>query len=328
MSAENAQNTLTLIRPPGGWMRLNLSELWEYRELLYFFAWRDLKVRYKQALLGFTWAVIDPVLMTVVFTVIFSWLARMQTDGLPPWAFYLAGLVIWKFFASMVTLASNSLVQNSNMLTKIYFPRLLLPMSTVGVGLADFLLGFGVMLILLAFYRIMPAATSLFLPLLVVLTGATALGVSLLLAALNVRYRDIRNIVPFLVQVWMFVSVSFPFSRLPERWGIWRYLYGLNPMSGIVEMFRWCLLHNHMQPNPVETPLGSLTIPAVAEPGQQFSVRVLEDMSTVVSTSLPATGTVDPPLALLAVGLPVTIGLLLLGLFYFRRVENQFADII
>jgi lipopolysaccharide transport system permease protein len=328
MPSQTAALPITIIRPPGGWMALNLRELWDYRELLYFFAWRDFKVRYKQALLGMAWAVIDPVVNTVVFAVIFGGLAKMQTDGLPPLMFYLTGLVIWKFFSSTVTLASNSLVVNANMLTKIYFPRLLLPVSTSGVGLVDFGVALCALGALLLFYGAAPAFSAVFCIAVLGLAWATAMGVSLLLAALNVRYRDVRNVVPFLVQVWMYISVIVPFSRLPERWGAWRYLYGLNPMAGIVEMFRWCFLHNHMQPPPVQQPLGGHIIPELAQPGQSFAVGVGQDLATSVSTFVPATGAVDPPLVLLAVGLPVTAGLLLLGLFYFRRVENQFADII
>ena len=257
---ESPSEHITVIEPLRGWISIGVAELREFRELLYFFAWRDLKVRYKQTALGVAWAIIDPVVTTVVFTVIFGGLAGMQTDGLSPQLFYLTGLVIWKFVQSTITLGCNSLVANADMLTKIYFPRLLLPMSSTITGLVDFLVAFGALALLLLYYQVVPPATALLLPLVMLPAVATVLGVTLLLSALNVRYRDVRNVVPFLVQIWMYISVIVPFSELPERWGVWRYLYGLNPMAGIIEMFRWCLLHPYMTPAPVPAPMNLLLV--------------------------------------------------------------------
>lgn len=248
VSRTQQDTTVTVIRPRRGWLALDARELWQYRELFAFLVWRDLKVRYKQTLLGFAWAVIVPLATTLVFTILFGRLGGLPTDGLPQPVFYMAGLVIWRYFSTSVGTASNSLVGNQPLLTKVYFPRLIVPGSTVVTGLMDLLISFGILVLIMLYYDTLPAATSLLLPGLVGIAVGTALGAGLLFSALNVRYRDIHHLVPFLLQLWMYVTVIVPFSRIPESVGPWRYLYGLNPMAGVVEGFRWCLAHHQMPP--------------------------------------------------------------------------------
>jgi len=284
--ADLAAAPVTIIRPPKGWAGLDLAELWRYRELFGFLVWRDIKVRYKQTLLGFAWAILVPVSYTVVFTVFFGNMAKLPTDNLQKSVFYMAGLVIFKYFTTALSNCSNSLVGNQALLTKIYLPRLIIPGSTVIAGLVELAVAMAFLFVLMLYYHIIPALTSLLLPLLIAVAMGTALGVGLVFAALNVKYRDVRELVPFLTQLWMYCTVIVPFSRIPERLGAWRYLYGLNPMAGVVEGFRWCLAHHAMS------------------------------------------ATAEPPWRLLCVGTPVMAIVLFMGLYYFKRVERQFADII
>ncbi len=232
---------------------MDLPELWACRELLYFFCWRDFKVRYKQTLLGMTWAVLSPVGFTVIFVVIFGKLAKLPTDSLPQPIFYMTGLVVWGYFSKAFLATSQSLVTGGTLMTKVYFPRLLVPISTCVVGLVDFAIAFVVLVGLFLYFGIFPPLTSLLLPVLLLQALLTALGFGLIFGALNVRFRDVRNLVPFIIQFWMYASVVIPFSHVPQRYGPWRYLYGLNPIGGVVEGFRWCLT-SHLPNATVEPP--------------------------------------------------------------------------
>jgi lipopolysaccharide transport system permease protein len=231
---------ITRIRPTRGWVSLGLREVWEYRELLYFLTWRDVKVRYKQTALGATWAIIQPFMTMVAFSLFFGQLARIPSDGLPYPIFSYTALLPWGFFANALGQSSNSLVGSSNLISKVYFPRLVIPLSSVLSGVIDFAIAFIVLLGMMAFFWIAPTPAVALLPLFLLLALAVALGVGLWLSALNVQYRDVRYIVPFLTQFWLFITpVAYPSSLLPEPW---RTLYALNPMVGVVEGFRWALL--------------------------------------------------------------------------------------
>lgn len=238
-----------LIEPSKGWRSLNLKELWQYRELLYFLTWRDIKVRYTQTVLGAAWAIIQPFFTMVVFSLFFGKLAKMPSDGVPYPLFAFAALVPWTFFANGVTQASNSLVQSSNVLKKIYFPRLSVPIASVMGGAVDFLFAFLVLVAMMLVYGFAPTLNVLWLPFFLLLTFGTALGVGLWLAAINVQFRDVRYAVPFMIQFWLFATpIAYPSSLLSEPW---RTLYGLNPMVGVVEGFRWALLGNQSAPGPM-----------------------------------------------------------------------------
>ena len=237
------------IKPSRGWVLINLRELWEYRELLYFLTWRDVKVRYKQTVLGAAWAIIQPFFTMVVFSLFFGKLAKIPSDGVPYPIFSYAALVPWTFFAHGLTQSSNSLVGSANLIKKIYFPRLIVPLSSVLSGVVDFVLAFLVLLGMLFYYGIVPTSNLYLLPLFVLLALVTALGVGLWLSALNVEFRDVRYIVPFLVQFWLFSTpIAYPSSLLSEPW---RTLYGMNPMVGVVEGFRWALLGTNTAPGPI-----------------------------------------------------------------------------
>lgn len=267
------------IEPSGGWVRIGLDELWAYKDLLYFLIWRDLKVRYKQTALGAAWAIIQPVMTMLVFSLFFGRLAKMPSDGIPYPLFSYAALVPWTFFANGLTQASNSLVGSANLITKVYFPRLLIPFGTVLAGLADCALSFIVLIGMMVYYGVRPSGNAIFLPCFMLLGLVTALGVGLWLSAVNVKFRDVRHTVPFLVQFWMFATpIAYPSSLLPEPW---RTLYGLNPMAGVVEGFRWSLLNVKSAPGPI------------------FFVSSLASLI-----------------------------ILLGGLFYFRRMEETFADYV
>lgn len=267
------------VRPSRGWVPLRLNELWAYRELLYFLVWRDIKVRYKQTVLGAAWAVIQPFFTMVVFSIFFGRLAKIPSDGFPYPIFAYCALLPWQLFAHALTQSGNSLVANQNLITKVYFPRLVIPLAAVLGGVVDFALALMVLGGMMAYYGISPSPAVLTLPLFLLLALATALGVGLWLSALNVQYRDVRYTLPFLTQVWLFATpIAYPSSLLPERW---RTLYGLNPMAGVVEGFRWALL-------------GSATAPG--------------------------------PMVLVSGG--VVVLLLIAGLYYFRHLERNFADLV
>ena len=237
---------VTKIRPSRGWVSLKLDELWEYRELLYFLVWRDVKVRYKQTVLGAAWAILQPFMTLVVFSLFFGKLGRIPSEGLPYPIFSVAALVPWTFFATGLGQGANSLVGSQNLIKKVYFPRLVIPIASVLSGVVDFALAFLVLLGMMLFYGIYPTLNLLWLPLLLLLALVTALGVSLWLSALNVQFRDVRYTVPFLTQFWLFATpIAYPSSLLPEPW---RTVYGLNPMAGVVEGFRWALLGTETRP--------------------------------------------------------------------------------
>jgi lipopolysaccharide transport system permease protein len=268
-----------VVTPSRGWSLPQFASLWEYRELLYFLIWRDLKVRYKQTALGILWAVLQPFMTMVAFTIFFGKLGQFPSDGLPYPIFVYTALLPWQLFAGSLAASGNSLVGNRHLITKVYFPRLIVPLSAVFVGLVDFALSFVILLGMMAYYDIYPTAAVLLLPFFVVLAVATALAVGLWLATLNVQYRDVQYTIPFLTQFWLFITpIAYPSSLVPEQW---RTLYGLNPMVGVVDGFRWALL-------------GQTTKPDVA-----------------VFLSILITGI-----------------LLLGGLYYFRRMERSFADVV
>lgn len=276
----HTETRITVLRPPRGWTALNLGDLWRYRELIYFMTWRDLKVRYKQTLLGASWAVLKPFMTMVVFSIFFGNLAGVPSDGLPYPIFAYTALLPWELFATALQVASRSLVVNSHMITKVYFPRMILPLSSILAGVVDFAVAFLVLLGLMAFYGISPTGAVWTLPLFLLLTLVTALGIGLWLSALNVLYRDIGYITPFMTQFWLFVTpIAYPASLVPEQW---RLLYAINPMTGVVEGFRWAML------------------------GTQQSA----------------------PTPMLAVSAAIALLLLVSGLFFFRRMERQFADMV
>jgi len=233
------------IEAPRGWLEVRLREIWEYRELLYFFVWRDVKIRYKQTVIGVAWVVLQPLLTMVVFTLFFGHLAKLPSQGLPYPVFYFAALVPWTYFSTALLSATSIVVENQRVITKVYFPRLILPTSAVLSGLVDFAIGFLILVGVTLGYGLRPGFAALYLPLLLLLAVATALGVGLWLSALNALYRDVRYVMPFLMQFWMLASpVAYPGNLVPQRW---RWLYGLNPMTGVIEGFRWALT-GHGQP--------------------------------------------------------------------------------
>ena len=235
------------IAPPRGWLDIDFKELWASRELIYFFVWRDVKVRYKQTAIGAAWAVIQPFMTMVVFSLFFGKLAKMDSHGLPYPIFYYSALLPWMYFAGALQSATSVVVEQQNVITKVYFPRLVLPLSSVVAGLLDFAISFVVFLGMMAYFRIVPGFAILLFPLFLLLAVLTALGVGLWLSALNAIYRDVRYVIPFMVQFWLFASpVAYPSSLVPERW---RWLYGLNPMAGVIEGFRWSLTGHGQPPN-------------------------------------------------------------------------------
>lgn len=269
----------TIIKPRKGWVNLNFRELWQFRELLYFLAWRDIKVRYKQTALGVIWAVLQPLLTMVVFSVLFGRLAKMPSEGVPYPIFVFLGLLPWQYFASVLGQSTNIVVAEKNMITKIYFPRLIMPASTAVSAFLDFFIASTILAIMMVYYGVRLEQGFYLVPLLVLLTLMNAVGFGMWFSALNVRYRDIQYAIPFLIQTWMFVTpVIYPSSLLGERYS---WLLALNPMSGVIESFRPAVLGH------VPIPWTSLGISSV-------------------------------------IGFIVFTG----GLFYFRRVERYFADVI
>jgi lipopolysaccharide transport system permease protein len=261
-----------VIEPPARWEALRLREVWAYRELLYFLTWRDVKVRYKQTAIGAAWAVLQPLLAMAVFSIVFGVLIRVPSDGLPYPVFAYVALLPWTFFSTALTRASASLVNDASLITKVYFPRLLLPVSAVLAMTLDFGVAFVLLLAMMAWYGIVPGLALLTLPLFLMLAFITALGCGLWLAALNVRYRDIAHVTPFLIQIWFFLTpVAYPSSIVPERW---RALYGLNPMTGVVEGFRWALLDAPAPPGA--TMAVSTAVVALLFVGGLFSFRRME----------------------------------------------------
>jgi lipopolysaccharide transport system permease protein len=248
MSAAVSQESapVLVIEPRSGLARLRLGELWEYRELLYFLVWRDIKVRYKQTVLGVAWAILQPLATAAVFTIFFGRIARIPSDGVPYPLFAYGGLLVWTFFAQGVSGSSSSLVGSANLITKVYFPRLVIPIASVAAGLVDLVIAFPLLIVMMVFYRIAPGPAMLFVPLILLLAFVASLGVGLWLSAVCVEYRDVRHVVPFLVQLWLFVTpVIYPTSKMApvmSRVGLPLWLLGLNPMAGVVEGFRAALL--------------------------------------------------------------------------------------
>ena len=273
------QSPIIHLKPAKGWLPFDFNELWRYRELIYFLTWRDIKVRYKQAVLGIAWAILQPLLTMGIFTVIFGILLKTPSQGIPYPLFALSALLPWQLFATALQRSSVSLVGNANLITKIYFPRLAIPMSTVFAALVDFVVSFVVLLGVMAVYGYWPGWNIFWLIPLVIFTFLTAFSVGLWLSALNVQYRDIQHMVPFLIQVWMYASpIVYPIETIPG--GVWRVLYGLNPLVGIIQGFRWVLLGG------------------------------------------------SPPDATSLISGAMVLVLLVSGLYYFRRMEKTFADIV
>jgi lipopolysaccharide transport system permease protein len=233
------------ITPPKGWFELDLHEIWASRELLYFLVWRDLKVRYKQTVIGVAWVVLQPLLTMLIFSFFFGRLARMPSAGLPYPLFYYCALLPWMYFSTSLTGATQTIIEHEKVITKVYFPRILLPLSAVLSGLVDFAVSLTMLTGMMFYYRLVPRPTALLVPLFLTLAVATALGMGLWLSALNALYRDVRHAIPFLIQFWLFASpVAYPSTLIPAKW---RWLYGLNPMAGVIEGFRWALT-GHGQP--------------------------------------------------------------------------------
>ena len=277
--AQNPREEVIILRPSRGWGALNLGDLWKYRELIYFLTWRDLKVRYKQTALGAAWAILQPVLSMVVFTIFFGGLLNVSSDNVPYPIFSYTALLPWGVFSKALTDAGRSLVTNRAMITKVYFPRLVIPLSSVLGGVVDFLFAFVVLLGMMWYFQIVPTASVWMLPLLLLLALISALGVGLWLSALNVIYRDIGYIIPFLTQLWFYVTpIVYSSSEVPEKW---RLVYALNPMTGVVEGFRWALLNTGTAPGPM-----------------------------------------------VAVSAVIAVLILVSGMFYFRRMERTFADMV
>lgn len=275
-----SETMVTYLRPPRGWSALNLRDLWQFRELIYFLTWRDLKVRYRQTLLGASWAILKPFLTMVVFSIFFGGLARVPSDGVPYPIFVYTALLPWELFNNALQVASRSLVGNAHMITKVYFPRIILPLSSTLSGIVDFGIAFMILIGMMAYYGFAPTPAVWTLPLFLLLALVTALGVGLWLSALNVLYRDIGYITPFLTQFWLFITpIAYPASLVPEQW---RLLYAINPMTGVVEGFRWALLGTRQ----------------------------------------------SAPLEMLAISVAISLLVLVSGLFYFRRMERFFADMV
>lgn len=234
--ADLPEDPLVIIEPSKAWSALDLHDLWRFRELLYFLTWRDVKVRYKQTALGIAWAIIQPLFTMLIFTLFFGRLAGVPSDNIPYPVFAYAGLLAWTFFANAITASGNSLVGSSHLITKVYFPRMIIPGAAVAAGLVDFAISFVILVILMVYYGVMITWNIFMFPVVVLLTTLLALGIGMWLSALNVKYRDVRFALPFLVQLWLFVSpVIYPSSFLPEKF---RWLLSINPMTGIIEGYR------------------------------------------------------------------------------------------
>lgn len=272
---------VTVIRPSSGWAPIRLRELWQYRETLYFLVWRDIKVRYKQTAIGASWAIIQPVMVMVVFTIFLGRLARMPSDGVPYPVFAFCALVPWTFFANGLQQSSHSLVSSSALITKVYFPRLLIPSARILAGLPDLGLALVVLFGLISYYGVgVSLVRALWLPLFVLLALVTALGVGFWLSALNVKYRDVQHAVPFIVQIWLFASpIAYPATLVPDAW---RGLYALNPMVGVVEGFRWALLGTGHSPDTYTAATSALAALVLLVTGAFFFRRVERSFADII----------------------------------------------
>jgi lipopolysaccharide transport system permease protein len=302
----------TIIRPPSGWRLINASELWRYRELLYFLTWRDVKVRYKQTLLGAAWAVLQPAMMMIVFTVFFGRLAKVPTGGIPYPLFVYAGLLPWTFFATAISNAGNSVVGSERLITKIYFPRLAIPFASVGAALVDFAVAFTLMLILMVWYQIMPTALLLLVPILAALLALAALGIGTLLAALNVAYRDFRYVIPFLVQLWMFAtpSVYMDVNAAVEKVAVEESEAAESAQSLDVSSESADSANSSFQPSTLSR------------------LVALNPMTGLIAAFRAAVLGSAVPWGSLGVSAAAVVLLFVIGCLYFRRVESSFADII
>jgi lipopolysaccharide transport system permease protein len=279
VAGESSDFPVVCIAPRRGWLALDLVELWTYRELLYFFVWRDIKVRYKQTVIGAAWAVLQPLMTMLVFSLFFGKLAKIPSQGLPYPIFYYCALLPWIYFSTAMQGATNIVVDHQRVITKIYFPRVVLPIAAISSGLLDFAISFVVFLGMMVYYRIVPTRAIIWLPAFTLLAILTALGVGLWLSALNALYRDVRYVVPFLVQFWMFASpVVYPSSLVPEKW---RLLYGLNPMAGVIEGFRWALT-GHGQPPGILLAASSAGVISLVLSGLVYYHAVEGTMADVV----------------------------------------------
>jgi len=269
---------ITIIRPVKGWIPIDLKEIWAYRELIYTFASRDIKVRYKQTVLGAAWAIIQPLFTMVIFTIIFGGFAKIPSEGIPYPLFSYAALLPWTLFAEGITRSTSSMITNSNIMTKVYFPRLVMPISGILSPVVDFAVAFIILIGMTLYYGFVPTINIIWLPAFILLALATSLGVGLWLSALNVQYRDFQYTVPFIIQLWLYSSpVVYASSLVPERY---RLIYGLNPMAGVIEGFRWALL-----------------------------------------------GT-EPPGSMIFVSVLMVVVILISGIYYFKRMEKTFADVV
>jgi len=288
---------ITVIKPKNSVFDIDWKEIWNYRELFFFLVWRDVKVKYKQTALGALWAIIVPFTQMVIFTVLFGKVAKLPTDGLDPQIFYYSGLILWTYFATAVTFSGNSMVQNRNLLTKIYFPRLIMPTAPAIAAFVDFFIAFVIQIIMMIYFGVLFSWTIIFLPFFILIAFGTAVGAGLVFTSLNVKYRDIGFALPFIVQIWMYASVIVPYSKLPQSWGYFKYLYGLNPMGGAIEGFRWCMLHLNME-------------------------------TTIMKNGILEKVPVEFPWLMISISFISMLLILLFGLWYFRKMEDTFADIV
>ena len=276
--SHSSEDTL-IIQPTRGWRNINLAEIWRYRELLYFFTWRDIKVRYKQTAIGVLWAILQPFLTMVVFSVFFGKFAKVPSEGIPYPMFVYAGLLPWTLFSQSLTRSSQSVVTNANLIKKIYFPHLITPLSASLSALVDFFISFGILFFMMMYYKIMPAKEIFLFPLLVILTFLCSVGIGFWFSAINVMYRDVRYVIPFLIQLGLFITpVIYPVSIVPEKYA---WILYLNPMTGIIESYRTCLL-------------GYKAVPVLG----------------------------------LTVSVVITLSFFISGVYFFRRMERKFADVI
>ncbi len=278
-SASDTETTIVRIEPSRGWISLNLRALWEYRELLYFLIWREVKIRYKQTVIGLAWVILQPLITILIFTVVFSHFARIPSDGIPYPIFAYTGLLPWSYFASAVGRAGNSLLGDAQLLEKVYFPRPIIPISSVVSPLVDFIFGFLVLLGMVMLYGYTPSIGVAALPLFMLFAAVTALAVGLWLAPLNVRYRDVGHIIPFIIQIWMYASpIIYPVSAVPEKW---KLLYSLNPMVGVIEGFRWALL-GRSAPDYSAMVVGAFVVVALLFGGMVYFRRMERTFADVV----------------------------------------------
>jgi lipopolysaccharide transport system permease protein len=267
------------ITPPSRWWAVPLGELWDFRELLYFFVWRDIKVRYKQTAIGIAWAVLQPLLTMIVFSLFFGRLAHIPSGGLPYPIFYYSALLPWLYFATSLQNATNAIVENQRLVTKVYFPRLTLPLSSVLSGLVDFGVSFVMFVVMMIYYGIRPHPAIVWFPVFLLLAMLTAFGVGLWVSALNAIYRDVKYVVPFLVQFWLFASpVAYPSSLVPEKW---RWIYGMNPMAGVIEGFRWSLTGSGEAPGRMLV-FSSLAVLAILIGGLAYFQKMESTIADVV----------------------------------------------